>query len=120
MPLNSYQNPPEAKGLGFRQKYLRNRHARINGRESDKRRLCARTGYMLAPQIDWTEALCREIDHFLHCIEHATEPERGGGAGLRVVEIMRPASQSMARRSPGGVTTHFPAGDGMDPQSRMQ
>jgi NDP-sugar pyrophosphorylase family protein len=50
----------------------------------------------------------------------ATEPERCGGAGLRVVEIMHPDSQSMARRSPGGVTTHFPAGDGIDPQSRMQ
>ena len=76
---------------------------------------------MLAPQIEGTEVLCREIDHFLHCIEHAMEPERGGGAGLRAVEIMHPASQSMAQQgTPGGVATHFPAGDGMDPPSRMQ
>jgi hypothetical protein len=67
---------------------------------------------MLAPQIEGTEALSPAIDHFLHCIEHATEPERGGGAGLGVVEIMHPASQSMARRgTPGGVTIHFPASD---------
>ena len=57
-----------------------------------------RTGDMLAPQIDGTEALRREIDHFLHCIEHAAEPETGGGAGLRVVEILQAASQSMAQR----------------------
>jgi predicted dehydrogenase len=57
-----------------------------------------RTGDMLAPQIDGTEALRREIDHFLHCIERATEPETGGGAGLRVVEILQAASQSMAQR----------------------
>ena len=57
-----------------------------------------RTGDMLAPQIDGTEALRREIDHFLRCIERAAEPETGGGAGLRVVEILQAASQSMAQR----------------------
>ena len=57
-----------------------------------------RTGDMLAPQIDGTEALRREIDHFLHCIECAAEPETGGGAGLRVVEILQAASQSVAQR----------------------
>jgi predicted dehydrogenase len=57
-----------------------------------------RTGDMLAPQIDGTEALRREIDHFLQCIEQGAEPETGGGAGLRVVEILQSASQSMAQR----------------------
>jgi predicted dehydrogenase len=57
-----------------------------------------RTGDMLAPNLDHTEALRREIDHFLHCIEHAEEPITGGSAGLRVVEILQAASQSMAQR----------------------
>ncbi len=57
-----------------------------------------RTGDMLAPQIDGTEALRREIEHFLHCIQQGVEPETGGAAGLRVVEILQAASESMAQR----------------------
>lgn len=57
-----------------------------------------RTGDMLAPQIDGTEALRREIDHFVQCIEQRQEPVTGGSAGLRVVEILQAASQSMAQR----------------------
>jgi predicted dehydrogenase len=57
-----------------------------------------RTGDMLAPQIDGTEALRHEIDHFLHCIQQQEEPVTGGLAGLRVVEILQAASQSMAQR----------------------
>ncbi len=57
-----------------------------------------RTGDMLAPQIDGTEALRREIDHFARCIEQRQEPVTGGPAGLRVVEILQAASQSMAQR----------------------
>lgn len=57
-----------------------------------------RTGDMLAPQIDGTEALRREIDHFVYCIEQQQEPITGGSTGLRVVEILEAASQSMAQR----------------------
>jgi predicted dehydrogenase len=57
-----------------------------------------RTGDMLAPQVDGTEALRREIDHFLNCIQLQEEPVTGGSAGLRVVEILQAASQSMAQR----------------------
>jgi predicted dehydrogenase len=56
-----------------------------------------RTGDMLAPQIDGTEALRREIDHFLHCIQEQAEPMTGGASGLRVVEILQAASQSMVQ-----------------------
>jgi predicted dehydrogenase len=56
-----------------------------------------RTGDMLAPQIDMTEALRREADHFVACIQQSAEPETGGSAGLRVVEILEAASQSMAQ-----------------------
>lgn len=57
-----------------------------------------RMGDMVAPQIDGTEALCREIDHFVRCIEQQAEPVTGGAAGLRVVEILQAASQSMSQR----------------------
>jgi predicted dehydrogenase len=57
-----------------------------------------RTGDMLAPHIDGTEALRREIDHFIHCIEQGADPVTGGSAGLRVVEILQSASKSMAQR----------------------
>ncbi len=56
-----------------------------------------RTGDMLAPQIDMTEALRREADHFVACIQQSAEPETGGSAGLRVVEILEAASQSMTQ-----------------------
>ncbi len=56
-----------------------------------------RTGDMVAPQIDGTEALRCEIDHFLRCIQQQEEPMTGGAAGLRVVEILQAASQSMAQ-----------------------
>ena len=56
-----------------------------------------RTGDMLAPQIDGSEALRREIEHFLHCIREQREPLTGGDAGLRVVEILQAASESMAQ-----------------------
>lgn len=57
-----------------------------------------RTGDMLAPQIDGTEALRCEIEHFLHCIREQQEPVTGAEAGLRVVEILQAASDSMAQR----------------------
>ncbi len=57
-----------------------------------------RTGDMLAPQIDGTEALRREIDEFIRCIERNDEPVTGAGAGLRVVEILQAASKSLADR----------------------
>ena len=57
-----------------------------------------RTGDMLAPQIDATEALRLEIAHFVDCIQHQREPITDGSAGLRVVEILQAATQSMAQR----------------------
>ena len=57
-----------------------------------------RTGDMLAPQIDGTEALRLEVEHFIRCIEQSEEPVTGGSAGLRVVEILQAASQSMMQR----------------------
>ena len=54
-----------------------------------------RVGDMLAPRLDATEALHTEVSHFLECIERATRPLSDGAAGLRVVEMLEAASQSL-------------------------
>jgi predicted dehydrogenase len=60
-----------------------------------------RTGDMYSPKLDGTEALQREALHFIDCIEHGTQPETDGAAGLRVVKILEAATHSMQQR--GGV-----------------
>jgi predicted dehydrogenase len=57
-----------------------------------------RTGDMWSPQLDTTEALRVEANHFVRCIEGSELPITDGQAGLRVVEILEAATQSMARR----------------------
>jgi predicted dehydrogenase len=54
-----------------------------------------RTGDMLAPHLDVTEALHTEVEHFVRCIENGEQPITDGMAGLRIVEILEAASQSM-------------------------
>ena len=57
-----------------------------------------RTGDMWAPQLDMTEALRVEMMHFSSCIEKGDIPITDGKAGLRVVQILEAATQSMANR----------------------
>lgn len=57
-----------------------------------------RTGDMHAPQIDVTEALRIEAQHFADCIEHGTTPITDGFAGLRVVGVLEAATRSMRDR----------------------
>jgi predicted dehydrogenase len=57
-----------------------------------------RTGDMWAPQLDMTEALRTEALHFIQCIEGGERPITDGEAGLRVVQILEAATQSMAER----------------------
>lgn len=57
-----------------------------------------RTGDMWAPQLDVTEALQVEAQHFVDCIEKGHKPITSGEAGLRVVRILEAASQSMAQQ----------------------
>jgi predicted dehydrogenase len=57
-----------------------------------------RTGDMWAPQLDTTEALRIEVLHFIECIEKSKRPVTNGEAGLRVVQVLEAATQSMARR----------------------
>ena len=57
-----------------------------------------RSGDMFAPQLDVSEALKVELQHFVDCIENGAAPITGGLAGLQVVRILESASQSMRHR----------------------
>jgi predicted dehydrogenase len=57
-----------------------------------------RTGDMWAPQLDMTEALRIQAQHFVRCIEDKVPPITDGECGLRVVRILEAATQSLAER----------------------
>jgi predicted dehydrogenase len=57
-----------------------------------------RSGDMFAPQLDVSEALKVELQHFAHCIETGTTPLTDGIAGLQVVRILESATRSMRQR----------------------
>ncbi len=57
-----------------------------------------RSGDMFAPQLDVSEALKIEIQHFADCIHSGKEPITGGHAGLQVVRLLESASRSMKHR----------------------
>ena len=57
-----------------------------------------RSGDMCSPQLDLTEGLQREVQHFVECIENGTRPITDGYAGLRVVRILEAATRSMKQR----------------------
>jgi predicted dehydrogenase len=57
-----------------------------------------RTGDMLAPRLDMTEALDIELREFISCIENGGRPTADGQAGLRMVRLLDAASRSLAQR----------------------
>lgn len=57
-----------------------------------------RSGDVLSPKIDQTEALKAELGYFLTCIEDGTTPFNDGEAGLRVVRMLEAADKSMMDR----------------------
>ena len=57
-----------------------------------------RTGDLLAPKIDQTEALANVCCHFLNCIETGETPLTDGYAGLRVVQLLEAAQKSLENR----------------------
>jgi predicted dehydrogenase len=57
-----------------------------------------RSGDMWAPQLELSEALHTEANHFVRCILSGEAPVTDGRAGLRVVRILEAASQSMRDR----------------------
>jgi predicted dehydrogenase len=67
-----------------------------NGVESVYKLLVSyRSGDMYAPQLDITEALKIEAQHFADCILNGATPLTDGHAGLRVVSILEAATRSM-------------------------
>ena len=70
-----------------------------NGPESVYKMLIGyRTGDMYAPQFDMGEALRLEAQHFGECIENGKQPLTDGYAGLRVVQMLEAATQSMKKQ----------------------
>jgi predicted dehydrogenase len=61
-----------------------------------------RTGDLLIPKVDQTEALETACKHFVHCIQTGETPLTDGHAGLRVVELLEAAERAMnsERNSP--------------------
>jgi predicted dehydrogenase len=57
-----------------------------------------RTGDMWAPKLDSTEALQVAGDHFLDCLEANKSPQTDGNMGMRVVEVIEAATNSMRGR----------------------
>jgi predicted dehydrogenase len=54
-----------------------------------------RSGDMWAPRVDPTEALTREIEYFLDCVDKGVTPFNDGVAGLRVVKMLEAAEKSL-------------------------
>ena len=57
-----------------------------------------RTGDMWAPQVEHTEALKKELEYFVHCIDTNQTPINDGKAGWRVVQMLEAANQSLKSR----------------------
>jgi len=58
-------------------------------------RIGYRAGDMWAPHIPTKEALQTEVEHFVDCLRNGKRPISSGISGLRVVEILEAASQSI-------------------------
>jgi predicted dehydrogenase len=57
-----------------------------------------RSGDMWAPQVEQGEALRHEMAYFVDCITSGQSPFNDGQAGLRVVEMLEAASESLAKK----------------------
>ena len=57
-----------------------------------------RSGDMYAPRLDNSEALQREANHFVDCVENHHQPETDGASGLRLVKMIEAAEKSLRER----------------------
>lgn len=57
-----------------------------------------RSGDMWAPQLEQVEALRQELSYFVECICSDQEPFNNGHAGLRVVQMLEAASDSLSKK----------------------
>jgi predicted dehydrogenase len=70
-----------------------------NGPESLYKLLVSyRSGDMYAPQLDMTEALRTEAQHFADCVMNGTTPITDAHSGMRVVRLLEAATRSMKDR----------------------
>lgn len=69
-----------------------------DAKDIQKMMVSYRMGDMWAPQLSIKEALLTETEHFIQCINTKQRPATDGGSGLRVVEMLEAASQSMKQR----------------------
>ena len=69
----------------------------VDRAERDRLLVDYRTGDMLAPRIDKTEPLSAVCAHFVDCALNGKRPLTDGRAGLRVVQLLEAAQQSIAR-----------------------
>jgi predicted dehydrogenase len=73
-----------------------------------------RNGDMYAPAIDNSEALEREVRHFLFCIQQGKRPLTDGRAGLGVVRILAAAQDSIRKEGQRIPVPTSPMRDGRD------
>lgn len=57
-----------------------------------------RSGDMWSPQLEQVEALRQELTYFVECISNGREPFNNGCAGLRVVQMLEAASESLSKK----------------------
>jgi predicted dehydrogenase len=57
-----------------------------------------RTGDMWAPRLERAEALTRELEYFIECIQKNETPINDGHAGLRVVKMLEASTESLRHR----------------------
>jgi predicted dehydrogenase len=54
-----------------------------------------RSGDVWSPKVEQTEALKVELDYFIDCIQNDLQPINDGAAGLRIVQLLEAAEQSL-------------------------
>ena len=57
-----------------------------------------RSGDMWAPQLEQGEALRQELSYFVDCVTTGIKPFNDGHAGLRIVQMLEAASESMNKK----------------------
>lgn len=57
-----------------------------------------RSGDMWAPQLEQVEALRQELSYFVECVSNGRDPINDGRAGLRVVQMLEAASESLNKK----------------------
>ena len=62
--------------------------------------LSYRTGDIVSPKLPSTEPLRSEMSHFLECVRTGAKPRTDGASGLRVVEALAAAEQSLRQGVP--------------------